>query len=107
FAVTVPPHAVTREIVDDRVLVLGGASGMVAGLGAERAAFDDGRFLAGDGVFVQRGFGQIPADLGEPLETEFVGAIGAVPQPQFLHAYSSQPAGRLNPMRVRRSCSKP
>ena len=55
--------------------------------------------LAGDGVLVERRFGQVPVDLGEVFETEFVGAIGAVPHTRFLHANSSQ-TGRPFPART-------
>ena len=41
LAVAVPPHAVRGEVVDDRMLVLGRAAGVMTGLGAERAAGDD------------------------------------------------------------------
>jgi hypothetical protein len=41
-------------------------------------------------MLIERRFGQIPVNGGELFETEFVGAIGAVPHTRFLHAMSSQ-----------------
>ena len=93
FAVTVPPHRILGERVDDGVLVLRAAAGVVTGLGAERAAFDQRGFASGDGVLVERGFGEVPVDRGEIFEAEFVGAMSAVPHTRFLHAKSSQRAG--------------
>ena len=58
---------------------------MDAGLGADRPALDDIGFSAGDRMFVELGRVEIPVDRGEIFETEFVGAVGAVPQTRFLH----------------------
>ncbi len=66
----------------------------MAGLGAERAAFDQRGFASGDGMFVKRRFGVIPVDRGEIFEAEFVGAMSAVPHTRFLHAKPSQPKSR-------------
>ncbi len=88
-AVAVPPDSVLGERVDHRVLVLGAATGMDTGLGAQRAARDERRFAAGDGVLVERGLGEIPMNRGEILEAEFVGAIGTVSQTRFLHGKTS------------------
>ena len=85
LAVAVPPDGVLGQRIDDGVLVLGAAAGMHAGLGAERAAVDEGAFAVGDGVLDQSGVGQIPVDAGEIFEAEFVGAVGAVSQTRFLH----------------------
>ena len=95
LAIAVPPHRILGERVDDGVLVLGRTAGVVAGLGAERAAFDERGFAGGDGMLVKRRLGQVPVDRGELFEAEFVGAIGAVPHTRFLHAKSSQTGGPL------------
>ena len=57
----------------------------MAGLGAKRAAGDDGGFAVADRVLVKRRFGQIPVNRSEILETEFVGAESGVAQPGFFH----------------------
>src|SRR6185503_20396888 len=54
FAVAVPPERIFGERVDDGVLVLGRAAGVMAGLGAERAAGDDRGLVGGNGVLVER-----------------------------------------------------
>ena len=95
FAVAVPPHRILGERIDDGVLVLRRAAGVVAGLGAERAAFDQRGFAGRDRMLVERRFGQIPVDRGEVLKAEFVGAIGTVPHTRFLHANSSPTRGPL------------
>ena len=58
----------------------------MAGFGAERAARDDRGLVGRDGVLVERRLGQVPSHLGETLETELVGATGAVPHTRLLHA---------------------
>ena len=85
LAIAVPPHGVLGRRIDDRVLVLGRAAGVVAGLGAERAAVHERAFAVADGVLDQKSVGQIPVDAGEIFEAEFVGAVGAVPATRFLH----------------------
>ena len=62
----------------------------MAGFGAERAAGDDRGLAVRDGMLVERRLEQIPVDRGQSLEAEFVGAVGAIPHPSFLHAHSSQ-----------------
>src|SRR5580704_7468818 len=57
----------------------------MAGLGAERAALNQPAFAVADGMFDQERVGQIPANLGEILKSELVGAVSTVPQPRFLH----------------------
>ena len=64
LAVAVPPDRVLGERVDDGVLVLGRAAGVMAGLGAERAAGDDRRLAVADRVLVERRVGQVPVDRG-------------------------------------------
>ena len=91
LAVAVPPDGVLGQRIDDGVLVLRAAAGMDAGLGAERAARDDGAFLVLDGVLVKRRRGMIPVHRGQILEAELVSAAGAVPQTRFLHEKSSTP----------------
>ena len=54
FAVAVPPHAVAGEIVDHRMLVLGRAAGVMAGLRAERAAGHDAGFAGRDRALIER-----------------------------------------------------
>ncbi len=85
LAVALPPDRALGERVDDGVLVLRAAAGMDAGLRADRAALHD-RGLAGrDGMLVERRRIEIPVDRSQVLESEFVGAVGAVPQSRFLH----------------------
>ena len=85
LAVTVPPHRVLGQRIDDRVLVLGRAAGVDAGFRAQRAALDDRGLARRDGMLVKRGRGQIPMHRAQIFETEFIGAEGAVPQTRFLH----------------------
>ncbi len=75
FAVAVPPDGVFGRCVDDRMLVLRRAAGVMSGLGAKRAAGDDHRLAVANGVFVEGGFGQIPVNRGEIFEAEFIGTI--------------------------------
>ena len=58
---------------------------MRAGLGAKRAAVNDGAFAVGDRVLVKRRLRQVPVNGREIFETEFVGAMGAVSQSCFVH----------------------
>src|SRR6516165_5514484 len=85
FAIAAPPHRILGERVDDNVFVLGAAAGMDAGLGAEGAALHERAFTISDRVLHQNGVGQIPMSAGEILETEFIGAIRAVPHTRFYH----------------------
>ncbi len=85
FAIAVPPHGVLGRRVDDGVLVLRRTAGVMAGLGAERAAGDDGRLAVADRVLVERGCGEVPMDRFEVLQAEFVGAVGTVPYARLLH----------------------
>jgi len=85
------------------VLILGASAGVVAGLGAERAAIDQLGFAGADSVLVKRRLGQIPMDFFEVFETEFVGAVGTVPHTRFLHQKPSQTGRRLD----RQSFNKP
>ena len=57
----------------------------MAGLGAERAAGDDGGFAVADRVLVKRRLGEVPVNRAEILETEFVGAESGVAQTGFFH----------------------
>ena len=95
LAIAVPPDGVLGQRVDDGVLILGRATGMHAGLRADRAALDQRRLPCCDGVLVERRRGQIPMHRAQPLEAEFIGAVGAVPQTRFLHESPSttHPAG--------------
>jgi hypothetical protein len=88
-AVAVPPDRVLGQRVDLGVLVLGRAAGVMTGLGAERAARDDGGFPVPDCVLVKRRLGQIPMDRAEVFEAEFVGAEGGITQTEFFHRNSS------------------
>jgi hypothetical protein len=85
FAIAVPPHAVAREIIDNGVLVLGRAAGVMSGLRAERAAGNNLRLAIAHGTFVERRFRQIPMNGRKPLQTEFVCSIGLVPYAGLLH----------------------
>ena len=95
LAIAVPPDGVLGQRVDDGVLILGRATGMHAGLRADRAALDQRRLPCCDGVLIERRRGQIPMHRAQPLEAEFIGAVGAVPQTRFLHESPSttHPAG--------------
>src|SRR6185295_7949653 len=90
FAIAVPPDGIFGQRVDDSVLVLRAAAGVVTGLRAECATRDDRSFTRGDGMLVEQRLGQVPVDCGEIFETEFVSAISAVPHTLLLHANSSQ-----------------
>ena len=90
FAIAVPPNRIAGEIVDDGMLILRATAGVMAGLGAKRAACDQRRFARRDRVLIKCRLGQVPAYLGQIFEAEFVGAIGAVPYTLLLHANSSQ-----------------
>ena len=96
FAVAVPPDGVLCQRIDNRVLVLGRATGVMAGLGAERAAVDQRGFLVGQRVLIERRLGQIPMNGCEVFQAEFVGAIGTVPHTSFLHQISPTQAGLFN-----------
>ena len=85
LAVALPPHRFLGERVADRVLVLGGSAGMDAGLRADRSALDQRGFLGGQRMFIERRSVEIPVHRGQRVETEFVGAVSAVPQTRFLH----------------------
>ena len=95
LAIAVPPDGVLGQRVDDGVLILGRAAGMHAGLRADRAALDQRRLPCCDGMLVERRRGQIPMHRAQPLEAEFIGTVGAVPQTRFLHESPSttHPAG--------------
>ncbi len=94
LAIAVPPDGVLGERIDDGVLVLGAASGMGAGLGAQCAARNDGRFARLDGVLVKLGGGKIPVDRGKIFKAKSIGAIGAVAQTRFLHGRPPLATGR-------------
>ena len=89
LAIAVPPDDVLGGRIDDGVLVLGRAAGVMSGLGAERAALHDRALARGDGVLVKHGRVEIPVDRGHILEAEFVSAECAVPQTSFLHEKTS------------------
>jgi len=57
FAIAVPPYGILGRCIDDRMFIFGASAGVVAGLGAERAALDEVAFLVGDGVFHEPGVG--------------------------------------------------
>jgi hypothetical protein len=83
--IAVPPHRVLGQRVGDGVLVLRRAAGVMAGLGAERAASDDLGFAVADGVLVERSFGQVPVNRAKVLEAKRIGAASGVAQTGFLH----------------------
>src|SRR3974390_529373 len=95
LAVAVPPHAVAREIVDDSMLVLGRAAGVMASEGAECATGDNRGLARADGVLVERRLRHVPVNFGEIFEAEFIGTISAVPHTLFLPAIPPT-LGRLN-----------
>jgi hypothetical protein len=55
------------------------------GLGAKRAAVNDGAFAVSDRVFIKRGLREVPMDARQTFETKFLGAVGAVSQSCFVH----------------------
>ena len=65
LAVAVPPHRILGERVDDGVLVLRRAAGVMAGLGAQRAAGDHLGLSRRDGMLIELGFGEIPVHFGK------------------------------------------
>src|SRR5262245_62500005 len=67
------------------MFVLGGAAGVHPGLGADRAALDDGGLTARDRMFIEPRGVEIPMDCSELFETEFIGAVGTVPQTRLPH----------------------
>ncbi len=85
LVVAAPPNGIFGERVDDDEFVLRAAPGMHAGVGGQRPAGGELRFTARDGVFVERGLGQIPMNGGEIFEAEFVRAIGAISGTRLLH----------------------
>ena len=97
LAVLLPPHRIFGAGIDDDELVFRAAAGMHAGIGAERAAGGDLRFLGGDGEFVESRLGEIPVNGFEPLEAEFIGAMGAVPHTSFLHETPPRNASARRP----------
>src|SRR5262249_41009417 len=100
LAVLLPPDGLLGAAVADDELVLGAAAGMHAGLGGKGAALHHLRFAPGNGVLVERGLAEIPVDRLESLEAEFVGAMGAVPEPRFFHRdlrMQVQPPGGRTP----------
>ena len=89
LAVAVPPDRMFGLCIDDGVLVLGRAAGVDPGLGAKRAACDNGSLAVADGMLVKRGFGQVPVNRGEIVEAELVGTECGVTQTGFFHGISS------------------
>src|SRR3954447_19830710 len=85
FAVALPPDRVLGRGVDNGVLVLRRAAGVMARLGAERAALHDRTLARCDRVLVEHGSIQIPVDRGQLFEAELIGAVNAVPHTRFLH----------------------
>src|SRR6516164_3529086 len=65
LAIALPPDGPRGQLVNDRVLVLGRASGMGAGFRAQRTAFDDGGLTRRYRMLVERGRGEIPMHGGE------------------------------------------
>ena len=88
LAVAVPPDGVFGQRIDDRMLVLGRAAGVMTGLGAERAAGDDSGLAVADRVLVERRRGEVPMDAGEIFEAELVSTVGAVAQTRLFHGKS-------------------
>ena len=85
LAVVVPPHRLLGERIDNRMLVLGAAAGVMTGLGAERPARHDRSFPCRNGMLVEQRLGEVPVDSGQILEAEFVSAVSAVPHTLLLH----------------------
>ena len=85
LAVAIPPDGILGQRIDDGVLVLRRAAGVHAGLRADRTALHDVGLARRDRMFVELRRFQVPVDLGQILETEFVGAVSAVPHTRFLH----------------------
>ena len=87
LAVAVPPHRTFGQVIDDGVLVLGGAPGMDARLGAKRPSFDNSGLAGSDRMLVEHRRGMIPVHGAKTGEAEFVGPAAAVPQAGFLHDF--------------------
>ncbi len=85
FAVAAPPDGVLGQRVDDGVLVLGRTTGVMSGLGAERAALNDRTLARADRVLVQHRRIEIPVNRGQLLKAELISAVSAVPHTRFLH----------------------
>ena len=83
--VAVPPDRVLgRRVADDR-LVFGTAAGVDAGLGDERAALGDDRFVATDRLSVKLRRLMVPVKAGEPAEAERLRAMSGVEVASLLH----------------------
>ena len=95
LAVAVPPHGVLGELIDLGVLVLRRAAGVMAGLGAERAARDDRRFAVADRVLIERRLDEVPVNLLEILQAELVGAKSCVTQTGLFHGNPPHAPGCL------------
>jgi hypothetical protein len=97
LAVALPPHALFSEGVDNGVLVLGAASGVNTGLGAQRATGDDLGLAARNRMLVERGRGQIPMSGRKVFQAELVGAKSTVADAGLLHGLPPRNASRLLP----------
>jgi hypothetical protein len=68
LAIAAPPDRILGELVADGMLVLRRATGVDAGLRAERPALDDGSFAVRDRVLVELRRFEIPVDRSELLK---------------------------------------
>src|SRR6266436_2433031 len=62
LAVLFPPDGLLGVLVADNELVLGAATGVDAGFGAQGAALDQMGFVVGKRMFVKGSLGQVPMD---------------------------------------------
>jgi len=85
LAIALPPDGLFGQRIANRVLVLGRAPGMHAGLGAQRSCLHDRRFAIPDRVLIERRLREVPVNAGQLLKAELVSAMGAVAQTCFLH----------------------
>src|SRR4029078_6314411 len=83
--VVVPPDGFFGQRIGDSEFIFRRAAGVVAGLGAERAAIDYFGFAVPDRVFVKRGRAQIPMQRRNAGKSEFVGAVSAVTRARLVH----------------------
>jgi hypothetical protein len=72
LAAVSPPYSLVCEVVADDIFVLGAATRVYAGLGAERAAGRELGFTADNGAFVQFRLEKIPVQRLKISEAEFV-----------------------------------
>src|SRR5215475_3197289 len=89
------------------MFILRAAAGVMPRLGAKRAALNQRSFSRCNGVLVECRRRQVPTQLRQIFEAEFIGTVGTVPHALLLHAsppktaaFIAKPlAGSLDPRR--------